>query len=152
MEWHTGNTLSQSVFTLLFVHQLAEINPDLLPPEIALKKDASHPIELITVVLRSAVFGLLKSCDMVWRELSKKRVHDVSIASLSFPSADGIDYPRWRIGKATNAMSPCWKVFPSMSCCTSWTMRAYGSDTPLFLPQTVTCSVIVCCCERWVVL
>ena len=81
MEWHTGNTLSQSVFTLLFVHQLADINPDLLPPEISLKKDALRPIELITVVLRSAVFGLLKSCDMVWRELAKKRVQDVSIPS-----------------------------------------------------------------------
>ena len=103
MEWHTGNTLSQSVFTLLFVHQLAEINPDLLPPEITLKKDASHPIELIAVVLRSAVFGLLKSCDMVWRELSKKRVHDVSMPSPILMSASRIDYIRWRIGKVTSA-------------------------------------------------
>lgn len=78
MEWHTGNTLSQSVFTLLYVHQLADINPDLLPPEYLAQSDPRRPVECVTVVLRAAIFGLLKCCDLVWRELSKKRVHDVS--------------------------------------------------------------------------
>ena len=78
MEWYAGNTLSQSVFTFLYIHQLADINPDLLPPEFPLRKDPLRPIELVTVVLRSAVFGLPKSCDLVWRELSRRRVYDVS--------------------------------------------------------------------------
>ncbi|KAJ3556462.1 hypothetical protein NM688_g2013 [Phlebia brevispora] len=77
MEWHAGNTLSQSVFTFLYVHQLADINPDLLPPGYPLQKDPRRPSELITLVLRTAVFGLLKSCDLVWRELAKKRVYDI---------------------------------------------------------------------------
>ncbi|PSR70873.1 hypothetical protein PHLCEN_2v13235 [Hermanssonia centrifuga] len=77
MEWHSGNTLSQTVFTFLYIHQLADINPDLIPPGFPLLKDPKRPIELVTLVLRAAVFGLLKSCDFVWRELSKKRVFDM---------------------------------------------------------------------------
>ena len=78
MEWHAGNTLSQSVFTFLYVHQLADINPDLLPPAFPLHRDPRRPFELITIALRAGAFGLLKSCDLVWRELAKKRVCDVS--------------------------------------------------------------------------
>lgn len=84
MEWHAGNTLSQSVFTFLYIHHLADINPDLLPPGYPAQRDPRRPFELITVVLRAAVFGMLKSCDLVWRELSKKRVFDVSTSLLSW--------------------------------------------------------------------
>ncbi|KAI8974244.1 Mak10-domain-containing protein [Trametes punicea] len=75
MEWHAGKTLSQSVFTLLFVHHLPDINPEYLPPEES--EDPARPRWLITVVVRAAVLGLLKCCDFAWRELSKNRVHDV---------------------------------------------------------------------------
>ncbi|KAH9890498.1 Mak10-domain-containing protein [Cubamyces lactineus] len=75
MEWHTGKTLSQSVFTLLFVHHLPDINPEYLPPEE--DEDPARPRWLITVVIRAAMLGLLKCCDLAWRELSKNRVHDV---------------------------------------------------------------------------
>ncbi|KAI0657175.1 Mak10-domain-containing protein [Cubamyces menziesii] len=75
MEWHTGKTLSQSVFTLLFVHHLPDINPEYLPPEEF--EDPTRPRWLITVVIRAAILGLLKCCDLAWRELSKNRVHDV---------------------------------------------------------------------------
>ena len=77
MEWHAGNMLSQTVFTLLYVHHLTDFNPEFIPLG-ALHRDASRPPELITVVLRAAVFGLLKSCDLAWRELAQDRVHDVS--------------------------------------------------------------------------
>ena len=84
MGWFAGNTLSQTVFTLQYVLALQDINPDLLPLHYFLVSGSSKPIELITTVLRPAVFAMLKSCDLVWRELSKKRVHDVS-DSLSEP-------------------------------------------------------------------
>lgn len=75
MEWHAGKTLSQSVFTLLFVHHLPDINPEYLSPEE--DEDPARPRWLITVVVRAAMLGLLKCCDLAWRELSKGRVQDV---------------------------------------------------------------------------
>jgi N-alpha-acetyltransferase 35, NatC auxiliary subunit len=80
--WLAGNTLSQTVYTLLYVHSLQDINPDLLPLHYFLVTDPRRPLELTTTVLRPAVFALLKSCDLVWRELSKRRVHDVSTFAL----------------------------------------------------------------------
>jgi len=76
MEWHAGNMLSQTVFTLLYVHHLTDFNPDFISLG-SLNRDQSRPPELITVVLRAAVFGLLKSCDLSWRELVQNNVHDV---------------------------------------------------------------------------
>ena len=78
MGWHAGNTLSQTVYTLLYVHSLQDINPDLVSPQYFYINDSMHPMELITIVLRPAIFALLKSCDLVWRELSRKGVYDVS--------------------------------------------------------------------------
>ena len=78
MAWHSGNTLSQTVFTLLYIHELADLNPDTLPDDWPKHPDSQRPLELVTVVLRAAVFGLLKSCDLAWRELSQKHVYDVS--------------------------------------------------------------------------
>ena len=82
MEWHAGNMLSQTVFTLLYVHHLTDFNSDIIPLG-SLKKDASRPPELITVVLRAAVFGLLKSCDLTWKELFQGNVHDVRPTHIS---------------------------------------------------------------------
>lgn len=78
MGWHAGNTLSQTVYTLLYVHSLQDINPDLLASQYFYENDPKRPMQLITLVLRPAIFALLKSCDLAWREMSKKRVHDVS--------------------------------------------------------------------------
>ena len=78
MEWHSGKTLSQSVFTVLFVHHLPDINPEYLPPLD--DEDPERPMWLVTVVLRAGMLGMLKCCDLAWRELSKNRVHDVSLA------------------------------------------------------------------------
>ncbi|KAI9069479.1 Mak10-domain-containing protein [Trametes sanguinea] len=75
MEWHAGKTLSQSVFTLLFVHHLPDINPEYLPA--VEHDDPARPQWLLTVVVRAAMLGLLKCCDLAWRELSKNRVNDV---------------------------------------------------------------------------
>ncbi|KAI0713691.1 Mak10 subunit, NatC N-terminal acetyltransferase-domain-containing protein [Earliella scabrosa] len=75
MEWHAGKTLSQSVFTILFVHHLPDINPEYLAPEE--DADPARPRWLVTVVVRAGVLGMLKCCDLAWRELSKNRVHDI---------------------------------------------------------------------------
>lgn len=84
MQWHAGNTLSQTVYTLLYVHELQDLNPDFLPAGWPPNPDPDRPLELLTVVLRASVFGLLKSCDLAWRELSKRRVYDVKCLFLPY--------------------------------------------------------------------
>jgi hypothetical protein len=76
MEWHAGYTLPQTIYTCLYVHHLTDINPDLIPQEQP-QRDPARPLELVTVVVRAAIMGFLKCCDLVWRELSKGRLHDV---------------------------------------------------------------------------
>lgn len=78
MEWHNGSPLSQTVFTLLYGHHIRDINPEFIPHR-TIEKDPIRPLELVTVVLRAAVSGLLKTCDLSWRELNKSRVYDVSV-------------------------------------------------------------------------
>ncbi|KAF8162736.1 Mak10 subunit, NatC N-terminal acetyltransferase-domain-containing protein [Crassisporium funariophilum] len=87
-EFHAGNFLAHTVHTLLYVHHLSDMDPDIIvipsPPTMPLglasastnNHDSSRPIELITIVLRSAVQGLLKCCDLTWRELAKGGAYD----------------------------------------------------------------------------
>jgi hypothetical protein len=83
MEWHAGSALSQTVFTLLFVHELENFDPDLLTPDSSSHRDPRRPRELITVVLRAFVSGLLKCCDLAWRDMSKGLVNDVRMLTSS---------------------------------------------------------------------
>ncbi|GBE82822.1 Mak10-domain-containing protein [Sparassis crispa] len=75
MEWHAGSTLAQTVYTLLYIHHLKDIDPDTLMPEVT--PDPLRPRGLISIVLRASVLGLLKSCDLAWRELSKNKVYEI---------------------------------------------------------------------------
>ncbi|PPR02186.1 hypothetical protein CVT26_012126 [Gymnopilus dilepis] len=75
MEFHAGNFLAHTVHTLLFVHHVREITPDVVDDYIN-QDDSARPIELITIVMRAAVAGILKCCDLTWRELSKGGVFD----------------------------------------------------------------------------
>lgn len=73
--------LAQTVFTFLFVHHLAVIEPDAVPMRMPQSQaEFARPIELITVVVRAAVWGMLKCCDLSWRELSKGNVYDVRLS------------------------------------------------------------------------
>ncbi|KAI6125227.1 Mak10 subunit, NatC N-terminal acetyltransferase-domain-containing protein [Pisolithus croceorrhizus] len=73
--WHTGYTLSQTVFSFLYVHALPDIDPDTISPHHH-EPDRTRPVELVSVVLRASVLGLLKCCDLAWRELVKGNVYD----------------------------------------------------------------------------
>lgn len=53
-----------------------------LDPEVASSSftgthDPSRPLELLTLVLRGAILGMLKCCDLAWRELAKGGAYDV---------------------------------------------------------------------------
>lgn len=79
MEWHTGYTLSQTIYSFLHVHALRETDPELIPADQVGEVDHTRPLELVTIVLRAYVYGLLKSCDLSWRELNKGNVYDVRL-------------------------------------------------------------------------
>ncbi|EIW85641.1 Mak10-domain-containing protein [Coniophora puteana RWD-64-598 SS2] len=88
MEWHVGYTLSQTIFSCHYVHNLHYIDPEFVDPaaitiDLSHSSDAptprfdeSHPPELVTRVLLGSVMALLKCCDLVWRELSKDNIID----------------------------------------------------------------------------
>lgn len=72
MTWHVGYTLTQTVYTCLYVHHTRELGYD------SANYDPSPSDDLRRVVLRAGIFGMLKCCDLAWRELSRGNVHDVS--------------------------------------------------------------------------
>lgn len=77
MEWHTGYTLSQTIFTCMYVHALTDLHPDIVSREKLSDADHAPPIELVTIILRASILGLLKCCDLSWREFNKGNVYDV---------------------------------------------------------------------------
>ncbi len=77
MEWHAGNLLSNTVFTLVYVHELGAIDPDVVPYQ-PLTGDPDRPVELLSVVLRTFVFGYLKCCGLAWDCLNRGILQDVS--------------------------------------------------------------------------
>lgn len=81
MEWHTGYTLSQTIYSFSHVHALRETDPELIPADQLGEVDHERPLELVTIVLRAYVCGLLKSCDLSWRELNKGNVYDVRLVT-----------------------------------------------------------------------
>lgn len=70
MEWHAGNVLAHTVFTFLYTHpqHFVALEPDFQP--------SGQNDPFLTLVLRSAVAGILKSVDLVWRELNIGVLHD----------------------------------------------------------------------------
>ena len=68
------------------MHHLRDIDPDVafVAFASASKSDPSRPLELLTIVLRAAVQGLLKCCDCAWRELAKGGAYDVGFFVTSY--------------------------------------------------------------------
>ncbi|KAG9055785.1 hypothetical protein FS842_001190 [Serendipita sp. 407] len=81
MSWHTGHSLAQSVFTFLYTHEIgvgrmwngSKVSTAILK----VPQDAERPVQLNTFVLRAAVHGLLKSCDLAWREMTKGHINEM---------------------------------------------------------------------------
>ncbi|KIL68496.1 hypothetical protein M378DRAFT_71592 [Amanita muscaria Koide BX008] len=112
MEWHTGRVLSHTVFTLVYIHELPNLEPDFTMNLTTQLQDPFRPTELITIVLRSAVQGLLKCCDLSWRELS---------------SGDMLDTEDWQSDKCEVSLlegMPTKAVIARLEESVSWVFRS----------------------------
>ena len=132
MEWHSGNFMSHTVLTLLYTRHLDSIDPDLIQKPLLFLQDPQRPLELITIVLRASVAGLLKCCDLTWRELSKGAVQDVRQrpSPLTLCSSHYVLFPlhiRLKTGKAINAKFICLRVPLSGLSLPCWKKPLYGS-------------------------
>ncbi|EJD06227.1 uncharacterized protein FOMMEDRAFT_166473 [Fomitiporia mediterranea MF3/22] len=77
MHWHAGNALAQTVYTCLYMHHLSTINHDVIHPRaLAAFTDKRLPVQLISLVIRAGMIGMVKCCDLAYRELIKGNVHD----------------------------------------------------------------------------
>jgi hypothetical protein len=82
MEWHSGNMLAHTVFTLTYIYELGVIDEDYRLSDFLTEEDPQRPIELITGVLGPYIQGVLKCVDLTWRELrNNELIHDVSFHS-----------------------------------------------------------------------
>ena len=84
MAYHTGLTLSQTIYTalhLLPVHlPLLDSTSLADSPHFAAQSDAERrerPVELLGLVLRAGLVGLAKSTGVVWDELMRGNLYDV---------------------------------------------------------------------------
>ncbi|QRV86808.1 Mak10 subunit, NatC N(alpha)-terminal acetyltransferase [Ceratobasidium sp. AG-Ba] len=76
MGWHSGYALSQTLYTSLYMHN---IQHDMNVPHYypSWRYDPARPIALVSIVLQAGMMAIVKTCDMVWRELSKGYVYDL---------------------------------------------------------------------------
>ncbi|CAE7104700.1 unnamed protein product [Rhizoctonia solani] len=79
MGWHNGYALSQTLYTSLYIHQIAHVsNHGALPQYFpAWRQDPARPMALVSVVLQAGLMAIVKTCDWVWRELTGGNVFDL---------------------------------------------------------------------------
>lgn len=84
MAYHTGLTLSQTVYTCLplLPSSLPLLHPSALAEAPAFAgqtpaERARRPVELLALVLRAGVMGIAKSTGVVWDELMRGNLYDV---------------------------------------------------------------------------
>ncbi|KAF9032977.1 Mak10 subunit, NatC N-terminal acetyltransferase-domain-containing protein [Panaeolus papilionaceus] len=75
-EFHAGNFLVHTVHTLVYIHNMFFLDPEVASSSFTGTHDPSRPLELLTLVLRGAILGMLKCCDLAWRELAKGGAYD----------------------------------------------------------------------------
>jgi len=109
MEWHAGYTLPQTIYSCLYVHYLADIDPEVVPFQEPQHQESARPLELVTVVLNAGIKGLLKSCDFAWRELNRGTLHDVSTAS-RICARPSLTSHRLKTGTPKSSTYPSWNI------------------------------------------
>jgi hypothetical protein len=75
MTWHSGHSLSQTLYTCLYLDHLDKLTLNAFSPSD--KKGDSIPAELLAVVLKAYILGTMKCCQLVWLEMFKGHVYEV---------------------------------------------------------------------------
>ncbi|KAG6852706.1 hypothetical protein C0991_009691 [Blastosporella zonata] len=94
IEWHSGNPLCHSVLTMLYIHAMPGIDPEYVTSQDLASFDSSRPPDLVFLILRAWVMGMLKCCDLSWRELSKGGIQDADVFSNPMEFQNLIDRAR----------------------------------------------------------
>ncbi|CAG8529627.1 24206_t:CDS:10 [Dentiscutata erythropus] len=81
MTWHTGHSLSQTLFTCMYLHYVPELKPELFSNITDTSNDiadlnAETPIEFVILVLKAYVMGTVKCCQLVLDEMAKGNVYE----------------------------------------------------------------------------
>ncbi|CAG8812464.1 4775_t:CDS:10, partial [Gigaspora margarita] len=81
MTWHTGHSLSQTLFTCMYLHYVPELTPELFlniddTSNDTLDQNAEAPIEFVILVLKAYVMGTVKCCQLVLDEMAKGNVYE----------------------------------------------------------------------------
>lgn len=86
--------------------------------------DPKRPVQLLALVLKAAIYGLLKSCDLAWRELTKGYVNEVSI---SFDPLRSLTIVlRWKISMEKSQIDSYAKQFLKLRSWDCSTRPNYG--------------------------
>ncbi|ELU43778.1 Mak10 domain-containing protein [Rhizoctonia solani AG-1 IA] len=108
MGWHSGYALSQTLYTSLYIHQIAPVSSHGALPQYfpAWRQDPARPMGLVSIVLQAGLMAIVKTCDWVWRELSGGNVFDVSVFNLFWiwNVWNNVRIPSWRILMQTKRM------------------------------------------------
>lgn len=104
MHWHAGNALAQTVLTCRYVHHVKELNA--LHKTAGLDGGTPH-LPLLSLALRAGIVGLLKCCDLSYRELVKGQVLDVRSQFDPITSFRSRSFYRAKIGKARSLTYLC---------------------------------------------
>lgn len=79
MTWHSGHSLSQTLFTCMYFHHVLELNSGLFinNSNYDSTQDPNSPIEFVILVLKAYVLGTVKCSHLVWDEMTKGNVYEV---------------------------------------------------------------------------
>jgi hypothetical protein len=73
MAWLSGHSLSQTIFTCMYLHDVFS----LVQENIAASDRIDQPAELVSSVLKAYVLATIKCCHLVWREMVSGNVYEV---------------------------------------------------------------------------
>ncbi|CAG8633316.1 6278_t:CDS:10, partial [Acaulospora morrowiae] len=77
MTWHSGHSLSQTLFTCMYLHHVMELKPELFSNDSSDGVDRDLvPIEFVILILKSYVLATAKCCQFVLDEMVKGNVYE----------------------------------------------------------------------------
>ncbi|CAO3680378.1 unnamed protein product [Umbelopsis ramanniana] len=72
MAWLSGHSLSQTIFTCMYFHDVFSLVQEKIEPS----ERIDQPVELVSSVLKAYVLATTKCCHLVWREMVSGNVYE----------------------------------------------------------------------------